>query len=532
VCVLDAVKSDWWGLTSSADGKREGLPFQILGGPRGHVPVTSSAGTVVGKLVGRGDLPHSIIDMADFEPGGLQRFFIDFSQALMKNARGVVYLVIEEAHEFAPKERAGIGNENLAIHMAKKLATAGRSKGIRLIVATQRTQALHNAILGSCETIIAHRLTAPADQQPILKWLKANTDKNTEKAVADSLSSLPTGTGWVCSGEAQVFEQVKFPLFSTFDNTATPSSDGAEIRVKTAAVDSDALRELIGTAVAEAEADDPKKLRERIKELEAAKPEPVDVEAIEQEYFKQGFAAGRIDGQKKVGQRLLAFVTEIIADMELPAVAEGDPQAMGRPYEPVSGTTPEMRGVKPPKAKSVERVSSVRPIGESPTWNPSPSLTGPQIRILGSLVTWEQLGFTEPSSVQVAWLAGYSPKSSAYQNTRSSLKTQGLVEYRSPGTFSLSDEGRSAAEPVKVADATVLDYVLSRLSGPEQRILRAVASFYPNAAEMETAANAAGYSHTSSAFQNNRSALRTKGLITYPVPGALLAVDWLFTRIN
>jgi DNA helicase HerA-like ATPase len=60
--------------------------------------------------------------------------------------------VIEEAHEFAPKERAGIGAENMAIHWAKKLATAGRSKGIRLIVATQRVQALHNAVLGSCET--------------------------------------------------------------------------------------------------------------------------------------------------------------------------------------------------------------------------------------------------------------------------------------------------------------------------------------------------------------------------------------------
>jgi hypothetical protein len=73
----------------------------------------------------------------------------------MRHARGVVYLVIEEAHELAPKERAGFGAENMAIHWAKKLATAGRSKGIRLIVATQRVQALHNAVLGSCETLIA-----------------------------------------------------------------------------------------------------------------------------------------------------------------------------------------------------------------------------------------------------------------------------------------------------------------------------------------------------------------------------------------
>jgi hypothetical protein len=56
VCVLDTTKSDWWGITSSASGKREGLPFKILGGPRGHVPLHSSAGTVIGQLVGSGKL--------------------------------------------------------------------------------------------------------------------------------------------------------------------------------------------------------------------------------------------------------------------------------------------------------------------------------------------------------------------------------------------------------------------------------------------------------------------------------------------
>lgn len=127
VCILDAIKSDWWGITSSANGNKPGLPFKILGGPHGHVPLHSSAGAVIGQLVGSGKLPLSIIDMADFEAGGLQRFFVDFSHALMRSAKGVIYLVIEEAHEFAPKERSGIGAENMAIHWAKKLATAGRS---------------------------------------------------------------------------------------------------------------------------------------------------------------------------------------------------------------------------------------------------------------------------------------------------------------------------------------------------------------------------------------------------------------------
>src|SRR6266404_1313800 len=202
VCILDPIKSDWWGLTSSADGKRPGLPFQILGGDHGHAPLHASAGKAIGEVVASGALPLSIIDMADFEGCDHARFFVDFARTLFKRNRGVVYLVIEEAHIFAPKERSGIGAENLSIHWAKMLATGSRTKGIRLIVATQRTQALHNAVLGSCDTMIACRMTAPADQEPVVKWLKANTDRQTTEKVAASLSSLKTGTGWLCSGEA------------------------------------------------------------------------------------------------------------------------------------------------------------------------------------------------------------------------------------------------------------------------------------------------------------------------------------------
>jgi hypothetical protein len=266
VCVLDTVKSDWWGITSSRYGRHAGVPFKILGGPHGHVPLHASAGKVIGQLVGSGQLPLSFIDMAEFEPGGIQRFFVDFSQALWKSVRGVVYLVIEEAHEVAPKERAGFGAENMAIHWAKKLATGSRTKGIRLLVATQRVQALHNAVLGSCETLIAHRLTLDADQDPVRKWLK-NTNKVIADEVAASLASLPTGTGWVCSGEAKIFEKMAFRRIHTYDNTATPERDGAEIAVTTAAVNVDELRGLIGTAVAEAEANDPKLLKAKIAEL-------------------------------------------------------------------------------------------------------------------------------------------------------------------------------------------------------------------------------------------------------------------------
>lgn len=269
VCILDPVKSDWWGLTSSADGQRAGLPFHILGGPHGHLPLLSSSGKAIADLVARGQLRHTIIDMRDFEPGGQVRWFADFAPRLMQRIKGVLYLVIEEAHLFAPKERVGMGHENMSIHWAKQLATAGRSLGIRLIVLSQRTQALHNAVIGSCDSMIVHGMTAPADMEPVTKWLKANNkDKVLNMAIEGSLSGLKRGTGWLCSSEAKIFEHRVFPKASTYDNTATPT-DNEEVReVMAAPVDLEGLKAILGKAAQEAIASDPSTLRKRIQELE------------------------------------------------------------------------------------------------------------------------------------------------------------------------------------------------------------------------------------------------------------------------
>jgi DNA helicase HerA-like ATPase len=67
VCVLDTVKSDWWDITSSADGKRPAYPFKILGGPRAHIEIGQNAGKAIGQLVAEGKLPLTIVDMAYFD---------------------------------------------------------------------------------------------------------------------------------------------------------------------------------------------------------------------------------------------------------------------------------------------------------------------------------------------------------------------------------------------------------------------------------------------------------------------------------
>ena len=47
VCVLDPIKSDWWGLTSSADGNEAGKPFHILGGPLSTIGLIQRSSGIV-----------------------------------------------------------------------------------------------------------------------------------------------------------------------------------------------------------------------------------------------------------------------------------------------------------------------------------------------------------------------------------------------------------------------------------------------------------------------------------------------------
>lgn len=402
VCVLDPIKSDWWGLTSSRDGKHGGLPFVILGGPRGYVPLHATSGKAIAEIVGPGTLPLSILDMADFGPGGQQRFFIDFASTLLKKIRGVLYLVMEEAHLFAPKERAGFGDENLAIHWAKMLATAGRSKGVRLILATQRTQSLHNALLGSCDTMIAMRMTAPADQEPVLKWLKANVDKETAEKIGGSLSSLKTGSAWVCSGESRMFELVPFRMIKTYDNTATPTEDIEVIDVKHASVDIASLKAIIGDAVKEAEANDPKALRAEIAKLrgEIGKRAPqIDADHRHQvdQAYDRGYSTGANDAIHQVGEQAFKAREKIAKAISLLTDADTtDLNGLGKPTvkitsnysKPIPAPVAQRTERRPPKTEVAGSTPAGRANGELSAG--ADGLLKVMVRHHPVLLTWTQ----------------------------------------------------------------------------------------------------------------------------------------------
>jgi uncharacterized protein len=506
VCVLDPTKSDWWGITSSASGKRPGLPFRVLGGPRGHVALHSGAGKVIGELVANGKLPLSILDMADFEPGGLQRFFHDFAPSLLHHMRGVLYLVVEEAHEFAPKERSGFGQENMAIYYAKKLATAGRSKGIRMIVATQRTQALHNAVLGSCETMIVHRLTSPADQKPLIGWLQSNvSDDKIRMAVEQEMSSLPTGTAWVCSGEAKFFKRVAFPRITTFDNTATPDKDSAVIKVATAPVDPEELRSIIGDAVKDAEANDPKRLRAEIEKLKrelsalptVQKPE-IQIKEVSV-LSKENVALLEKSCQEIQSFRTLIDhnIRESLTTMDRMAAMVSELSKPATPVRPFVRVSPPVRKVN----SETGRIS----------FSTNEKISGGKQRMMIALAQRPGL-----NRRQLGLRSGLSSKSGTFTTYLGDLRTRGLVT-NNGDCFQLTPEGVAALgdyTPLPEGRELLNHYLKELGDSGTSRMLYALSRCYPAEMTREELAQHAGLSAGSGTFTTYLGKLRTLELVT------------------
>lgn len=547
VCILDTIKSDWWGITSSADGRAPGLPFTILGGPRRHVPLHSSAGAAIGKLVAEGALPLSIIDMREFEAGGPQRFFVDFAAALFKHMRGVLHLVIEEAHELAPKERAGIGHETMAIHWAKKLATAGRSLGIRIIVATQRTQSLHNALLDSCETMIAHRLISPASQEPVLKWFKGNADKAKLKTIEESLAQLPTGTAWVFSGEAQIFEKIAFPKFRTFDNSKTPTGDNhGATDVKTAAVDLGALRALIGDAVKDAEANDPEALKAEIAKLKAALERGDQAQRITEDDYREadakGFSRGLRQGNEAAAAitskmtGLLGSIAEIAEDakafltnIELPPPAWESPEHMEKPtriYDNVHVDAAKLEATNPPVDQSVPPANKPEKNRAGGGDQVSPALQ----RAIDAIAWWASIGFRSIERDRACVVCGLSPRASTFGVYVSKLVEMGLVE-TSPGKVALTAAGSALANWPNAAGRKELRALASsRLSAAELRVFDLVYEAYPREIRRDDLCQRLGLSPKASTLGVYISKISAYGIIEASAPGAVRAADWLFPR--
>lgn len=532
VCIIDPIKADYWGLTSSADGKRPGLPFHIIGGQRGHVPLHASAGATLAEVVASGALRLAIIDMEQFGPREAGPFFAAFMEKLFHKIVGVLYLVVDEAHLFAPKDGRG-GDESMATYWFKRMASGSGSKGVRLIVSTQRVQELHNTVLSNCDTVIAHRVTFPEDQKRIAGWV-ASHSKAVAADVQKTLPNMNRGEAWICSGEAGIFERRQLPLCATYDNSRTPTESDEQRAVATAQIDQDKLRAIIGDAVQQAEANDPTRLKQRIADLElqlakrpaAAPPPPPRVEYRDRPVLTEEHIAA-LDAANARAHESIQALQAAAGSIER-AAASG----MLRDHHAPPSPPPIYMLNETHVPKHRARRAHTQADGEIGPEERAMEAAGARAHMpKGELAVLTAIG-QYPNGVtreQLTVLTGY--KKSARDTYLSRLRTQDMIETGAdPHSYRLTLAGKARLgpnfQPLPTGDALRRQLLApGGLPVGEAAILKRAIASYPRHESREHISEMTGY--RKSARDTYLSRLRARQLVTVSKAG-VRAADILF----
>lgn len=535
VCIIDPT-SAWWGLRLKRDGKTPGYKIPLLGGPHGDLPLSERTGAAVARLVTEQG-SNVIIDTSGFTVGEYTRWFIDFAETLYSTISAPLHFVIDEAHQFMPQVGAKYSPQTAKmVHVGNRLVSGGRSRGLRVMMISQRPAKLHKDSLTCASTLIAKRVIAPQDRGAIKDWIDGVGDPEQAKEVLSTLASLDKKEGWIWFPEGGYLDRVSFPPIKTYDSSKAPEH-GKQNRVKPADIDLSELKKTMSEAVAEAEANDPKILRAKIAELQSQIKKPAVVASapkIETRIVEVPALTAKeckvIDDATKAFRQLDDRINrfhESIRNGPVGKIYTEINSIYARLLNPPVSSSFKDRVVRAVNAFNATTSGSVKPNGRKPI---DVGLSGPEKRIVDALAWWESIDVFHPSREAVAAVARYAPNSGAFKNPMGSLRAKGLIEYPSGGFVRLTDRGRETSVYPKAAP-TLSDLhqrALSVLSGPEQKILITLLSSPLVEMTREAVASQSGYDVNSGAFKNPIGRLRSIGFVEYPSAGMAQASSILF----
>jgi hypothetical protein len=552
VVVLDPVGVHY-GLRSNAKGTGAGLPVVVLGGEHGDLPINGDSGTIIADLVIDAWPQSFVIDTSLFDSNAEQdRFAEAFGERLYRRKardKRPMMLVLEEADTVAPQ--SPMPDQRRMVGAYTTIARRGRSRGIGYLAITQRAAALHKDLTTQAELVVVMQIIGSQDRDAIDKWVKSNATAEEREEVMSSLPSLQQGEAWVWSpGWLRLRQRIKFRTRRTFDASRTPAP-GEQRAEPTgrAEVNLDAVRVQIEAATKEAKANDPKALRERVRELERMlspqnAPEDAQYELVypfsdeeldnaiadaEQAMARNGSAReavaqtiatleGMCSELREDQPRLNRLHTvlkswreskeDTIASLDVLLVKAAGNRVAGGMSRRVA-----RKGGSAPVAAAAAQNGQQRP----QTGQDDSTLKKAERTILGVLAQ-----FPDGRSVkQLALLTGYSATSGGFRNALGKLRTAEYISRDHP--VRITEAGVEAIggqfEPMPTGDA-LFDYWLRKLKRAEREILNTVRY---DAMSTERAAELTGYSPTSGGFRNALGKLRTLDLIEKGQPITLTA---------
>ena len=580
VVIVDPTDAHF-GLRSSPDGRSTGYPIAVFGGDHGDVQLEPGGGAVLAEAIVR-ERFSAIVCTESMTKGEELKFVGDFLETLYRKNREAMHLFLDEADIFAPQQP--YGGEARTCGATDDIVRRGRKKGIGCTLITQRASVLNKNVLSQADMLVALGCSHPLDLDAIEKWVRRNADPARAKEMMSSLPALPRGVAWAWNPSQHLFKKIAIRQRRTFDSGATPKAGEKKREPKILApVDIARLGQSMAEAVQRQKENDPKELKKQVADLRKAlervgrgqdraedneKANHAENSELRRELteLKKSFAAQPTSVLKP---RDLDRLEKIVARAE--TVLDKHDQAVSRHhqayqealegYTKTSGavTSAALVAIDELREKIAQRTSPQPSIGRSAT-EPATAQKGKpaqppaaavkngingahvqendlkpvHLRLLSAIAWWESIGVPTPDLGGVAFVAGTSMKSSAFNNNRSRLRAGGYIDYPATGRVKLTDAGHAIAPPpiLPPTNEALHDAIFGKVTPAHGRMLRVLIEAYPSELSLEDFAKRSGTSVTSSAFNNNRSWLRARGLSDYPRTGFVRATELLFPEAS
>ncbi|MFB6100396.1 MAG: LAGLIDADG family homing endonuclease [Candidatus Nanohalobium sp.] len=142
---------------------------------------------------------------------------LDEMEGIASNEMPIVWMMIDEAHQFLPAE-----GETPATHPLLRWVKIGREPGVSLVLATQQPAKLHPNALSQCDIVLSHRLTAKQDIDALGEIMQTYMRHD----IQHYIDALPdrTGTGLILDDNSERIFPVQMRPRKSWHAGGTPDA--------------------------------------------------------------------------------------------------------------------------------------------------------------------------------------------------------------------------------------------------------------------------------------------------------------------
>lgn len=537
IVALDPV-GKWYGLRVPGNGP--GFDIPVFGGLEGDIPLTPTGGALVADLICDRGI-SAVLDTSQMLSHEQVRFATDFATRLFqrkKSKPSPIHVFLEECQEFVPQNPSTRGGqEPMMLHAFERIVKLGRNFGIGVSLISQRPQEVNKKALNQTECLLAFQMTGPQERKAMVAWMGELSDKKTAIEITDSLPKLVDNHCILWSPSwLQVKVTTRVNEKQTADVSSTPKvGERTAAAQKLTPIDLATLRQDMAATLEKANAEDPKRLRARIAELEkqikkgtpapqAAPETKIQIEHVEVPVLSKKEAAvlekladAIVQASAKM-QSIAVKATQSLEDVQKKIdLAAQNVTAAQKTIRSVSAPPPRTRRFPVPLAPSAPSA----PLETAGHGTGDPDLPAGERAVLACVA---QLGGADRK--QITLLTGY--KRSTRDTYIQRLATREYVIAVRDGTISITQKGVDAVGVFEKlpTGAALREHWKRKLPAGEAQIFSELCDAYPDELSRETLSEKTGFKRSTRDTYIQRLAVRK--LIEPRGGGTVLAAPMLF----